>query len=101
MNFPEIVDLALPTGGLVFNGGAQASRASRVLVSASRRNLRLDRTNVSGQMPDTAAGAIQSSQKGQLMFWTMQRLRLRLEQSLELTPGESWRAKDSKGRGRR
>ncbi len=57
MNFPEIVDLALPAEGvfhnLVWSGGAYASRVS---VSASRRNLPCGLDEVSSATPDTAGG---------------------------------------------
>ena len=57
MNFPEIVDIALPAEGvfhnLVWSGVAQATRLS---VSATRRNF-LCRSNVSGESQDTAGGS--------------------------------------------
>ena len=58
MNFPEIVDLALPAEGavhnLVFGGVAHATRVS---VSATRRNHSCGLNEVSGESPDTAGGS--------------------------------------------
>ena len=57
MNFPEIVDIALPAEGvfhnLVWSGVAHATRVS---VSATRRNLSCGLNDVSGETPATAGG---------------------------------------------
>ena len=55
----------------------------------------------SGCVRTPTPSAIQFSQKGQPMFWIMQPLKSRWEQSWELTPRASSPVKDSKDRGRR
>ena len=123
MNFPEIVDLALPAEGVFHNlvflsirktypmqaykimhglwGLCQMMFTKYLVVVDDDVNVHNTSEVAAGCVRTPTRNEIQFSQKGQPMFWTMLPLKLRWEQSWELTPRANSPVKASKDRGRR
>jgi UbiD family decarboxylase len=123
MNFPEIVDLALPAEGVFHNlvfvsirktypmqaykimhglwGMGQMMLTKYIVVVDDDMMFTIQVKCCFACVRTQTPNAIQFSQKGQPMFWTMQRLKSRWEQSWESMLRASSPAKASKGRGRR
>jgi hypothetical protein len=124
MNFPEIVDIALPAEGvfhnLVFVSIRKTYPMQAYKIMHGLWNEADDPAtagpNISwwwtttwtcttpakssfASAPTPIPSEIQFSQKGLLMFWTMQRLKWQSEQSWALTPRGRSREKNSKGWG--